>query len=129
MIVPSKRSHALNENILILMKIYLAYSKTHKKSFKKKFILPDTEIIAISKAICISLMFENLSDTFIHPEITCSQLSLKVNFYTVFKKKIIDFSAYFSTIHLFFNAAQSSVCQFTRTYRLVSKPKPALRCQ
>lgn len=51
MIVPSKRSHALNENILILMKIYLAYSKTHKKSFKKKFILPDTEIIAISKAI------------------------------------------------------------------------------
>lgn len=35
MIVPSKRSHALNENILILMKIDLAYSKTHKKSFKK----------------------------------------------------------------------------------------------
>lgn len=108
MIVPSKRSHALNENILILMKIYLAYSKTHKKSFKKKFILPDTEIIAISKAIRISLMFENLSDTFIHPEITCSQLSLKVNFYTVFKKKLSIFQR-ISARYIYFSMQPSLV--------------------
>lgn len=38
MIVPSKRSHALNENILILMKIYLAYSKTHKNHLKKAYL-------------------------------------------------------------------------------------------
>lgn len=53
------------------MKISLTtYSKTHKNQLKRNLttILPDAQINAISKAICISLMFDNFSDTIIHPE-------------------------------------------------------------
>lgn len=65
MVAPSKRI------VMLWMKISLTtYSKTHKNLLKRNLtaILPDAQINAISKAICISLMFDNFSDAIIHPE-------------------------------------------------------------